>query len=89
MLHCIQGESGVAELIRREPEGLAECRTRMQTLLRETSILFGDLPLNKFVLAGFSQGKLILLSSLQCALWSKAMNEKCLASLSRVSTALW
>mmetsp|Transcript_691 Transcript_691/g.2195 ORF Transcript_691/g.2195 Transcript_691/m.2195 type:complete len:304 (-) Transcript_691:76-987(-) len=51
-----QGADGIARLIREEPEGLVECRKRMLTLLRETSALFGDLPMGKFVLSGFSQG---------------------------------
>ena len=58
MMAAQTGSAGIATLIREEPPGLADCREKMTTLVGEVRAAFGDLPMAKLGLAGFSQGML-------------------------------
>lgn len=51
-----QGGPALAALIREVPPGLTECRDRLKLLISEVQKELGNLLLEKFVLAGFSQG---------------------------------
>eukprot|EP00613_Pedinella_sp_CCMP2098_P026298 CAMPEP_0171714942 /NCGR_PEP_ID=MMETSP0991-20121206/18589_1 /TAXON_ID=483369 /ORGANISM="non described non described, Strain CCMP2098" /LENGTH=223 /DNA_ID=CAMNT_0012305767 /DNA_START=114 /DNA_END=782 /DNA_ORIENTATION=+ len=51
-----QGGAALGQLIREEPPGLSAARTSLATLVSEAQKMFGDIPLERVVLAGFSQG---------------------------------
>lgn len=55
MAHQTGGEA-LAGLIREEFRGLGACRTSMAELVREARAMFGELPLARVALGGFSQG---------------------------------
>ena len=61
MMAAQTGSAGIATLIREEPPGLAECREKMATLVGEVRAAFGDLPMAKLGLAGFSQGAMTVM----------------------------
>jgi predicted esterase len=50
------GGEALAALIREMPPGLEDCRTRLKQLISEVRSQIGDIPLEKIVFAGFSQG---------------------------------
>lgn len=50
------GGEALAALIREMPPGLDGCRLRLRALITQVQSLLGGVPLEKIVLAGFSQG---------------------------------
>jgi hypothetical protein len=51
-----QGGDALGQLIREEPPGLATARTRLTGLVAEAQAMFGNVSIDKVMLAGFSQG---------------------------------
>ena len=51
----IQGEEGMAKLVREVPEGLPEARTKMMSLVEEVCKHAGNIPFHRVMLGGFSQ----------------------------------